>query len=101
MSLFCPFLSLSFKIDIKTKSQLKEDDEDYAMNSESYLEVSLCLGVLQTIWKMISCVVFLYFVFLTGSKMLNVAKTLHSRLIKAQAYWNNSQVTLLHPIQPV
>ncbi|CAG08540.1 unnamed protein product, partial [Tetraodon nigroviridis] len=26
------------KIDIKTESQLKEDDEDYAMNSESYLE---------------------------------------------------------------
>lgn len=31
----------SFKIDIKTESQLNEDDEDYAMNSESYLEVSL------------------------------------------------------------
>lgn len=41
MSLFCPFPFLSFKIDIKTESKLKEDDEDYAMNSESYLEVSL------------------------------------------------------------
>lgn len=40
-SLFCSFPSLSFKIYIETESKLKEHDEDYAMNSESYLEVSL------------------------------------------------------------
>lgn len=32
-----PFL----KLDSKMESELKEDEEDYAMNSESYLEVRL------------------------------------------------------------
>lgn len=29
------------KLDSKTESELKEDEEDYAMNTESYLEVRL------------------------------------------------------------
>lgn len=34
-------LFLFLQLDSKAESELKEDEEDYAMNSESYLEVTI------------------------------------------------------------
>lgn len=46
--------------------------------------VSWHFSTLKPTWKMILCVGFVCFVLLTGSELVNVAKTLHCRWIKAQ-----------------